>query len=54
MIKFLMNLFNIGKEKKEDEMQIEVDKDNRIIKVTSNKELSFDEIISIAKEYLDE
>ena len=54
MIKFLMNLFNIGKEKKEDEMQIEVDKDNRTIKVITDKELSLNEIVDIAKEYFDE
>lgn len=50
MIKFLMNLFNIGKKK--DDIEVEVDEENGRMTIVTSRNLTPDEIIEIMKRYL--
>lgn len=50
MFKFLKNLFNLGKEK--DFMEVEVDRENGRMTITTNRELSPKDIIDILREHL--
>lgn len=53
MFRFLMNLFNLGKNKKEEDfLEVEVDKENGRMVIKTNRELSPKEIMDILEEHL--
>lgn len=52
MIKFFMNLFNFGKKK--DFMEVELDRENGVMKITTNRSLTPREIMDILRKELEE
>lgn len=52
MIKFLMNLFKIGKPKEKEYINIDIDRERGTMFIETNKELSPEEILEILREQL--